>query len=302
VGVDERDHVLQFVRADPVGRAVDVRRHVRAEFAEAVGGAFDPRGRDNLVHRPAADEHRLAGDAVGVEVGVRVREIAVERDDPRVVVGVVEEERQTGNRALTEAEEADSVGVDVVRLDRAGDGLADEGPRALELLGVRLALVEAAPREVEFVPRVAALQAVGRAEGSGTDTAFRSNMLGDPNAPMSVDARKGQNQQVKTTVANSNNAIAYMALAFVDDSVPALELEFDGTTYTPGENLSDPSYPLARDLHCYTWDGTSKKEAAFLRMILSDFGQQNFVEPEGYSQLTDDRQTEQFDTLPEPET
>ena len=146
------------------------------------------------------------------------------------------------------------------------------------------------------------IQAVGRSEGSGTDTAFRSNMLGDPNAPMSVDARKGQNQQVKTTVANSNNAIAYMALAFVDDSVPAVELEFDGTTYTPGENLSDPSYPLARDLHCYTWDGTSKKEAAFLRMILSDFGQQNFVVPEGYSRLTDDRQTEQFDVLPEPET
>jgi len=146
------------------------------------------------------------------------------------------------------------------------------------------------------------IQAIGRAEGSGTDTAFRSNMLGGPNASMSgVDARKGQNQQVKTTVANSNNAIAYMALAFVDDSVPAVELVFDGKTYTPGENLSDPSYPLARDLHCYTWEDTSKKEAAFLRMILSDFGQQNFVEPEGYSPLTEERQQEEFDKLPEPE-
>ncbi|WP_415381332.1 PstS family phosphate ABC transporter substrate-binding protein [Halosimplex sp. TS25] len=146
------------------------------------------------------------------------------------------------------------------------------------------------------------IQAVGRAEGSGTDTAFRTNMLGGADASMDgVDARKGQNQQVKTTVSNSNNAIAYMALAFTDDSVPAIELEFDGTTYTPGENLSDPSYPLARDLHCYTWEGTSKKEAAFLRMILSDFGQQNFVEPEGYSKLTDERQQKELDKLPEPE-
>ncbi|WP_436927013.1 PstS family phosphate ABC transporter substrate-binding protein [Halosimplex amylolyticum] len=146
------------------------------------------------------------------------------------------------------------------------------------------------------------IQAVGRAEGSGTDTAFRSNMLGSPDAPMEgVDARKGQNQQVKTTVSNSNNAIAYMALAFVDDSIPAIELEFDGTTYTPGENLADPSYPLARDLHCYTWEGTSKKEAAFLRMILSDFGQQNFVEPEGYSKLTDERQRKEIEKLAEPE-
>jgi phosphate transport system substrate-binding protein len=146
------------------------------------------------------------------------------------------------------------------------------------------------------------IQAIGRAEGSGTDTAFRTNMLGGPNAKMpGVDARKGQNQQVKTTVSNSNNAVAYMALAFTDDSVPAVELSFDGTTYTPGENLSDPSYPLARDLHCYTWDGTSKMEAAFLRMILSDFGQQNFVEIEGYSKLTAERQQQEFDKLPEPE-
>jgi len=147
------------------------------------------------------------------------------------------------------------------------------------------------------------IQAVGRSEGSGTDTAFRVNMLGSANAGMAgVDIRKGQNQQVKTTVSSSNNAIAYMALAFVDDSVPAIELTFDGTTYVPGENLSEKSYPLSRDLHCYTWDGTSKKEAAFLRMILSDFGQKNFVVPEGYSRLTDERQQAQLDKLPEPET
>ncbi len=147
------------------------------------------------------------------------------------------------------------------------------------------------------------IQAVGRAEGSGTDTAFRVNMLGGADASMAgVDARKGQNQQIKTTVSNSNNAIAYMALAFVDDSVPAIELVFDGTTYTPGENLSDPSYPLARDLHCYTWEGASKKEAAFLRMVVSEFGQHNFVAPEGYSMLTDERRQEEFDALPETET
>jgi phosphate transport system substrate-binding protein len=146
------------------------------------------------------------------------------------------------------------------------------------------------------------IQAVGRAEGSGTDTAFRVNMLGDADASMAgVDARKGQNQQVKTTVSNSNNAIAYIALAFVDDSVPAVELAFEDTVYVPGDNLSDPSYPLARDLHCYTWEGTSKREAAFLRMVLSDFGQQNFVVPEGYSKLTDERQQAEFATLPEPE-
>jgi phosphate transport system substrate-binding protein len=73
-----------------------------------------------------------------------------------------------------------------------------------------------------------------------------------------------------------------------------------GTVYEYGKNLSDPGYPLARDLHCYTWQDTSKKEAAFLRMVISDFGQQNFVEPAGYAKLTDDRQQEQLAKLPEP--
>ncbi|UPV74898.1 PstS family phosphate ABC transporter substrate-binding protein [Halorussus limi] len=144
------------------------------------------------------------------------------------------------------------------------------------------------------------IQAVGRAEGSGTDTAFRANMLGDPNASMSgVDVRKGQNQQVKTIVAQSSNAIAYMALAFVTDQTPPVKLSFDGTVYEPGKNLADENYPLSRDLHCYTYGGTSKKEAAYLRMIISEYGQQNFVKPEGYSMLTKERRKNQLEKLPD---
>jgi phosphate transport system substrate-binding protein len=145
------------------------------------------------------------------------------------------------------------------------------------------------------------IQVVGRSEGSGTDTAFRLNMLGSADAEMVVDARKGQNQQVKSLVQSSDNAIAYMALAFTSDAVPAVTLAFEGTDYVPGENLADPGYPLARDLHCYTYEGTSTRAAAFLRMIMSDFGQTKFVEPTGYSTLTDERQEEQLATLPDPE-
>ena len=146
------------------------------------------------------------------------------------------------------------------------------------------------------------IQAVGRAEGSGTDTAFRLNMLGDANAKMpGIDVRKGQNQQVKTLVSKSDNAIAYMALAFVTGDVPSIKLSFDGKVYEPGKNLADENYPLSRDLHCYTYDGTSKKEAAFLRMVLSDFGQENYVKTSGYAALTDERQRNQLSKLPDPE-
>jgi phosphate transport system substrate-binding protein len=146
------------------------------------------------------------------------------------------------------------------------------------------------------------IQCVGRAEGSGTDTAFRTNLFGDSEAAMpGIDLRKGENQQVQSTVDKSDNAIAYMALAFVGSGVQPISLVFDGKTYVPGENLAEKSYPLSRDLHCYTYDGTSKKEAAFLRMLISDFGQANFVEPSGYSTLTDKRQEEELQRLPDTE-
>jgi len=146
------------------------------------------------------------------------------------------------------------------------------------------------------------IQAVGRSEGSGTDTAFRANLLGDPDASMSgTDVRKGQNQQVKTLVNNSDNAIAYLALAFVDadGGVPPIGVEIDGTLYEYGKNLGAKGYPLSRDLHCYTWEGTSKKEAAFLNMLLSEYGQQNFVAANNYFTLPPDRRREERDKLPE---
>lgn len=145
------------------------------------------------------------------------------------------------------------------------------------------------------------IQAIGRSVGSGTDTSFRANMLGSGDAKMpGVDIRKGENQEVANAVKNANNAIAYMALAFVSKDVPAIALDFDGTVYKPGKNLSDKGYPLARDLHCYTYNGTSKKEAAFLRMIMEEFGQGQFVKPSGYATLSKSRRKEELSKLPEP--
>ena len=147
-----------------------------------------------------------------------------------------------------------------------------------------------------------AIQCIGRAEGSGTDTAFRSNLFGSADAEMpGIDVRKGENQEVQSTVDKSNNAIAYMALAFVGSGIEAITLVFDGKRFVPGENLADEDYPLSRDLHCYTYGGTSKKEAAFIHMILSDFGQEELVKPSGYSALTDERQEAQIAKLPDTE-
>mgnify|MGYP006284108419 CR=1 FL=1 len=145
------------------------------------------------------------------------------------------------------------------------------------------------------------IYAIGRAEGSGTDTAFRSNLYGNPDEPISPDIRKGQNQQVKQLVDQNDNAIAYIALAFVDPdgATPPIALDLDGTVYEYGKNLGSKGYPLSRDLHCYTWEDTSKKEAAFLNMILSDFGQEKFVAPNNYFKLPQARQDEERSKLPD---
>jgi phosphate transport system substrate-binding protein len=133
--------------------------------------------------------------------------------------------------------------------------------------------------------------ALGRAEGSGTDTAFRNNVYGDPEEPISPDQRFGQNQQLQQAVGQADNAIAYIALAFVepDGGTPPIGLEIDGTLYEYGKNLGAQDYPLSRDLHAYTYEDTSRKEAAFINFCLSDFGQEIFVAGNNYFKLPSDR-------------
>ena len=136
---------------------------------------------------------------------------------------------------------------------------------------------------------------VGRAEGSGTDTSFRLNMLGDADAPMDVDSRFGQNQQVQQVLQDNDNAIGYMALAFAGSGIQAIAIDFEGTVYRPdadAENtIFDSEYPLNRDLHMYTRindetpSGTDMREAAFLNMFLTEFGQKTFVEDVNYITL-----------------
>ncbi len=142
------------------------------------------------------------------------------------------------------------------------------------------------------------IQVVGRAVGSGTETMFRINVFGTTDVdPAGVDIRKGQNQMVKQTLIQSDNAIGYPGVDFVSSENPAIEVVWDdGNRYS----VEDPGWPLGRELHMYTYQGTSTKEAAFLRMILSDFGQQIFVEEStDYYPLSEKEQAEALAKLPE---
>ncbi|MUV89869.1 phosphate ABC transporter substrate-binding protein [Halapricum sp. CBA1109] len=147
------------------------------------------------------------------------------------------------------------------------------------------------------------IQVLGRAKGSGTRTSFVSNVFNDPEADTTVATRFGQNQRLASAISDADNAISYIALAFLDtDGLEPISLEWEGTTYTYGadENgLDATSYPLSRDLHMYTWEEVDSREAAFVNMMLSDFGQDTFVAPNNYFRLGASRREEQRNLLPE---
>ncbi|MFB6310064.1 MAG: substrate-binding domain-containing protein [Salinirussus sp.] len=150
---------------------------------------------------------------------------------------------------------------------------------------------------------------LGRAAGSGTSTAFRANVFGNPDIQLSaIQNRYGQNQQLRTAIANADNAISYIALAFIDEpdaddaQVVPISLEVEGTTYEyrgdPG--LGAKAYPLSRDLHMYTWEDTSIKESAFINMFLTDYGQEVHVRGNNYFGIGPSRIETQKKNLAEP--
>lgn len=133
--------------------------HVGAGLAEAFGGPLGPLGRDELVPAATADEDGLASRVVRPVFVCRC-EISVERHDPPVGPGALQERREGRDGALAEPEQSDPIRVEVVGLDRALHELVDRIEAPPEVLGVGLTRVEASRREVEFVPRVARLEAV----------------------------------------------------------------------------------------------------------------------------------------------
>ncbi len=149
------------------------------------------------------------------------------------------------------------------------------------------------------------IRVLGRAKASGTRTSFVSNVWGNPEENTQVANRYGQNQRLAEAIAQADNAISYLALAFLGtDGVEPISLTWEGTTYeyqADDNGLDATEYPLSRDLHVYTWQGTSRKEASVLRMILHDFGQDTFVAPNNYFTLSAARQEEELAKLPEPE-
>lgn len=124
---------------------------------------------------------------------------------------------------------------------------------------------------------------VSREDGSGTRGAF-TELLGiaEGDVDNTIDTAEVTNSTsvMMTTVAGDENAIGYISMGSLDDSVKALKV--DGVEATV-DNVKSGDYKVARPFEiCVPKDGEIREEVQdFIDYILSDEGQ-TVISDEGY--------------------
>lgn len=131
-----------------------------------------------------------------------------------------------------------------------------------------------------------AISVVSREDGSGTRGAFielfgieEKNDAGEK-VDMTTEMAEITNSTavMMTTVAGNPNAIGYISLGSLDDSVKALKI--DGAEAT-AENIKNGTYKVARPFNIATKADVSEVASDFITFIMSDEGQA-VVEENGY--------------------
>ncbi|MFR4563464.1 substrate-binding domain-containing protein [Anaerotignum sp.] len=123
-----------------------------------------------------------------------------------------------------------------------------------------------------------AISVVSREDGSGTRGAFielfgieEKNDAGEK-VDMTTEMAEITNSTavMMTTVAGNPNAIGYISLGSLDDSVKALKI--DGAEAT-AENIKNGTYKVARPFNIATKADVSEVASDFITFIMSDEGQ-----------------------------
>lgn len=114
---------------------------------------------------------------------------------------------------------------------------------------------------------------VSREDGSGTRGAFTELMGIEKDGTDRTYAKaeiSNSTSVVISTVAGNKNAIGYISLGSLNDSVKAVKI--DGVDATV-DNVKNGSYKISRPFIIATKDGISDLAADFIKFILSDDGQ-----------------------------
>ena len=137
---------------------------------------------------------------------------------------------------------------------------------------------------------------VSREDGSGTRGAFVElfgieEKQGDQKVDMTTDEASVTNSTsvMMTTVAGDENAIGYISLGSLDDTVKAVKI--DGVEAT-AENVSDDTYKVARPFNILTSGKESDAAKDFVNYIMSADGQQ-IVEDNGY--IKEDKEAKAYE-------
>ncbi len=122
---------------------------------------------------------------------------------------------------------------------------------------------------------------VSREDGSGTRGAFVELMgveADDVDNTTQAAVITNSTAVMMTTVAGDENAIGYISLGSLDDSVTAVQV--DGVDAT-AENIENGTYPVVRPFNIATTEDLSDAAADFMSFIMSDEGQA-IIEENGY--------------------
>jgi phosphate transport system substrate-binding protein len=121
---------------------------------------------------------------------------------------------------------------------------------------------------------------ISRDEGSGTRECFENAVMGGVEISANCEFYNS-NGAVKQKVASTENAIGYISLGFVDETVKALSL--DGIEATE-ENVLNETYPIWRYLNFVSNGEPTGLAKAFIDWCLSDEAQA-IAEKEGFTSI-----------------
>ena len=132
------------------------------------------------------------------------------------------------------------------------------------------------------------ISVISREDGSGTRDAFTElfGIVDDDDVDMTTSSAVITNSTavMMTTVAGDSNAIGYISLGSLDDSVKALEI--DGVAPSV-EAVQDGSYTISRPFNVVTGSEISDLAQDFLNFIMSSDGQE-VISEEGYVPVDSD--------------
>lgn len=124
-----------------------------------------------------------------------------------------------------------------------------------------------------------------RETSSGTYEFFKEVILKNKNYVNSILSMPATGAIVQS-ISQTKGAIGYIGLAYMEKTVKALQVSFDGKNYImPNEQTArNKTYPVIRPLFFYYDKKMETKNAPFIKFILSDEGQK-LVHEVGYVPL-----------------